>query len=332
MWTITFTLSGVAVGCWLQNKYFDNSISGTVPDSSPTSSPLDNNSHRASSIIDIDSNRDTANNTMSYEVPPGHVGTLTPDEEAKLQELWILLAKVCGIELEGIDMNGNGSSASTSPTADRRKSKRFFGFGRSNGDEDETKAENGMASLSITDGDDKFGQTKDFQKALADIKPEDLRQTFWSMVKQDHPDALLLRFLRARKWDTKKALIMLVSTVRWRLLEIKVDDDIMPNGEALALRQSQSSDPIEKKKGQEFLHQLRMGKSFQHGVDKSGRPITVVRVRLHYSSDQSVEVLERYTVYNIETTRMMLVPPVETAVRTCAWRRDTHACDEPVGG
>ena len=95
---------------------------------------------------------------------------------------------------------------------------------------------------------------------------------------------------------------------------MKVDDDIMKNGEALAHKQLESSDPGQKKAGEEFLAQMRMGKSFLHGVDKSGRPICVVRVRLHRSADQSDKVLERFTVFTIESARLMLVPPVETAV------------------
>ncbi|KAG2418065.1 hypothetical protein HFD88_001165 [Aspergillus terreus] len=260
---------------------------------------------------------------MPIEAAPGTVGNLTPDQEAKLREFWILLFKLFGIKIEGLEEPNGDAPAPPSPTQDKKKqSKRRFTFwGKSNEEEADDsaslKSANGvsssLASLSITDGDDKFGQTKDFQKALVDMKPEEIRTTFWNMVKQDNPDALLLRFLRARKWDVKKALIMLISTIRWRLLEVNVDDDIMRNGEHLALKQSKSSDPKEKKKGEDFLMQMRMGKSFLHGVDKHGRPICVIRVRLHRAADQSTEALDRFTVYTIESARMMLAPPVETA-------------------
>jgi hypothetical protein len=59
---------------------------------------------------------------------------------------------------------------------------------------------------------------------------------------------------------------------------------------------------------------MRMGKSYVHGVDKAGRPICVARVRLHRPGAQSEEALERYIVHVIESVRLMLVPPVETAV------------------
>jgi hypothetical protein len=263
---------------------------------------------------------------MPIEAAPGTVHNLTPEQEAKLQEFWVLLLKVCGVNLEGIESNGN-VAAPPSPSSQKKQQQQqpkrrftFFG-GKSNEEEDDTastQSTNGIAtniaSINITDGDDKYGQSKEFQQALTDMKPEEIRVTLWNMVKQDNPDALLLRFLRARKWDVKKALIMLVSTIRWRLQDVKVDDDIMKNGELAALEQSKSSDPAEKKKGEEFLMQMRMGKGFIHGVDKAGRPICVIRVRLHKPSDQSTDTLDRFTVYTIETARMMLVPPVETAV------------------
>ncbi|KAK1020063.1 phosphatidylinositol transfer protein csr1, partial [Friedmanniomyces endolithicus] len=133
------------------------------------------------------------------------------------------------------------------------------------------------------------------------------------MTKHDHPDALLLRFLRARKWDVHAALVMLVSTMHWRSQEMHVDDDIMLRGEQYALRESVSGNAAEKKEGADFMAQLRMGKSFLHGTDKDGRPCCYVRVRLHKQGEQSEKSLERFTVYTIETARMLLQPPVDTA-------------------
>ncbi|KAK1147675.1 phosphatidylinositol transfer protein csr1 [Aspergillus melleus] len=262
---------------------------------------------------------------MPAEAAPGTVGNLTPEQEAKLQEFWVLLLKVCGVSLEGVEKTGDATSSSASQKKEQQpqqQPKRRFGLfsgGKSSEEDDAASAKSangissGISSIDITDGDDKYGQSKEFQQALVDMKPEEIRTTVWNMVKQDNPDTLLLRFLRARKWDVKKALIMFISTIRWRLLDVNVDDDIMKNGEHLALKQSQSSDPAEKKAGEEFLMQMRMGKSFLHGVDKLGRPICVVRVRLHKAADQSTEVLDRFTVYTIESARMMLAPPVETA-------------------
>ncbi|KAL4920282.1 CRAL-TRIO domain-containing protein [Aspergillus aurantiobrunneus] len=252
---------------------------------------------------------------MPTEAAPGTVGNLTPEQETKLQEMWVLLFKVCGVQMDGIEAT---EERPPSPVQEKKQPpKRRFGFWAGGFQEPEpastSGATSGIASLTITDGDDKFGTSAEFQKALSEIKPEDMRIAFWNMVKQDNPDSLLLRFLRARKWDVKKALMMLISTIRWRLLDAKVDEDIMVNGEHLALEQLKSKNPAEKKKGEDFMKQFRMGKSFLHGVDKSGRPICYVRVRLHRAGDQSTEALDRFTVFTIESARMMLAPPVETA-------------------
>ena len=95
-----------------------------------------------------------------------------------------------------------------------------------------------------------------------------------------------------------------------------VDDDIMTKGESGAVSDGASSAVAVKKEGDDFMAQLRLGKSFLHGTDKEGRPMCFVRARLHKQGEQSEASLERYTVFVIETARLMLSPPVDTAVST----------------
>ena len=66
-------------------------------------------------------------------------------------------------------------------------------------------------------------------------------------------------------------------------------------------------------KDEGFLTQLRLGKSYLHGVDIHERPICLVRTRLHHSSDQQPEALERFTVWEMETARLLLKGNVDTA-------------------
>jgi len=254
-------------------------------------------------------------------IPPGHLGNLTPDQEAKLQDLWTATLRVFGVEephhVSGTDtpLAEEESTVAEVDGKDKKKSKRRLGVFKRH---DKKDSSNGSATPTKdpsrhADSDDKYGQVKDFHEILATQDPELLRATFWSMVKADHPDALLLRFLRARKWDVDKALVMLISTMRWRSQEQHVDDDVVLRGEGGALEDSKSSDPAVKREGDDFLAQLRLGKSFLHGTDKEGRPLCFVRVRLHRGGEQTERALERYTVYVIETARLALRPPVETA-------------------
>lgn len=249
------------------------------------------------------------NLVMAAQMPAGRPGNLTSEQEDKLKEMWAATLDVFGVAHEHAATASSTTAATETP--DKKKKKSRLGlFGKKGKEEDQPDAAGGV-------NNDKHGQTKEFEQALASQSPESLREAFWSMSKHDHPDALLLRFLRARKWDVQAALIMLVSTMHWRSEEMHVDDDIMIHGEGHAIRETRSENAAEKKEGEDFMAQLRMGKSFLHGADKDGRPCCYVRVRLHRQGEQSEKSLERFTVFTIETARMLLRPPVDTAVSAC---------------
>ncbi|KAL8840240.1 MAG: hypothetical protein Q9170_001447 [Blastenia crenularia] len=243
---------------------------------------------------------------MVSPVLPGRPGNLTADQEAKLQELWTATLRVFGVHAPGTPEHAEEQKpgSGTAISDQKSKKKKHSMFRRHKDDDDEGAS---------TDQEDKYGQSKEFQQVLATQDPEKLRTAFWSMVKHDHPDGLLLRFLRARKWDVHNALVMLIATMNWRMKDMHVDDDIMMKGEGQAVVDSSSSSAAVKKEGEDFLTQLRLGKSFLHGTDKEGRPMCFVRVRLHRQGEQSEASLERYTVYTIETARLLLAPQVDTA-------------------
>lgn len=276
---------------------------------------------------------DDPSEDMSAQLP-GRPGNLTPEQEEKLRQLWQMIFQVCAV---WPTENGSGAASAADPAAEKAdsvkgektKKKRSL-FSRSKGKKD-SDAESGAAVtvggsvVQLKEGDeDKYGQVKHFHETLANQAPESIRDTIWSMLKHDHPDALVLRFLRARKWDVEKALVMLISTMNWRAQEMHVDDDIMKLGEGGAAELEKGTDATARV-SRDFLAQIRMGKSFLHGVDKNGRPICVVRVRLHRQGDQVEESLERYTVYIIETCRMLLQPPVDTAVSARVFRLGSYS-------
>ena len=256
---------------------------------------------------------------------PGRPGNLTPEQEAKLQEMWTATLHVFGVPVLADQTNSDGASTAGSESlekadkrsragtngSEKKKKGRLSLFGRKNHEDPSGDDANGVF---VMEGEDKYGQTKEFHKVLDTQLPEDLRKAFWSMVKHDNPDALLLRFLRARKWNVQNALVMLIATMHWRMHEMHVDDDIMRRGEGGAVEDAQSSSANAKKEGNDFLAQMRLGKSFLHGIDKEGRPMCFVRVRLHKQGEQSEPSLERYTVYTIETARLLLHGSVDTAV------------------
>lgn len=250
------------------------------------------------------------------QIKQGWPGNLTAEQEAKLKELWLALGQVCGTVKDSTHLPQEDGAAAAPSEADtpKKKGRRFGLFSR--GDKDDSSGSNGRSN-SVSEGsaaEDKYGQTKQFKQALQDLTPEELRTTVWAFVKGDSPDAAVLRFLRARKWNVQNALVMLVSTAHWRTKDVKMDTEILPRGEAWFAEKGAHGSGAEKKLGEDFMAQIRNGKSFLHGTDREGRPMCFVRVRLHRSGDQSEEALEKYTIYTIETARMLLDEHVDTAV------------------
>ncbi|KAI4794897.1 CRAL/TRIO domain-containing protein, partial [Aureobasidium sp. EXF-8846] len=269
---------------YIADTYYSTSSSHKAPIPDESSSPLP---------LDSELESDMAPTAL-----PGRPGSLTPDQEEKLRELWLQTLDVFGVISGARPSLDTASVASTAPADPKKKSKLSM-FSRKNKDADHS-ADN------TDDENDKHGQAKEFRQALQSQSPESLRTAFWGMVKHDDPDALLLRFLRARKWDVQAALVMMIASLHWRSQEMHVDDDIVYKGEGGAVIDAKSApDATTKKDAEDFLTQLRMGKSFLHGVDAEGRPVCVVRARLHRAGEQTEKSLERFTVYTIDTARMM---------------------------
>ena len=294
------TVGFIAIAIGIYGAY-----TGVNPKSSISDPPLSQSSESASGPYDP--------KTLTMpEIKQGWPGNLTPEQEQKLKEFWLALGQVTGMVQDAAprtsqDTPANGSA--TEPDTPKKKSKRFGLFGR--GDKDDSDSRN--RSENNTE-DDKYGQTKQFKQALQDLTKPELHATIWSFLKGDSPDAGLLRFLRARKWNVQNAMVMLVSTVHWRLKDVKMDEEILPRGEQWFAEKGAHGSGAEKKLGDDFMTQIRLGKSFLHGVDKEGRPICLVRVRLHRGGEQSEEALEKYTIYTIETTRLLLTEHTDTAV------------------
>ncbi|KAI5793871.1 CRAL-TRIO domain-containing protein [Peziza echinospora] len=259
-------------------------------------------------------------------ISPGRPETLTKEEDEKLKEFWKLTLKVFGVTASSdatpIESKAKEENAVEQITDDLAAA----GIGADGADAKKKRSKMSMfkkkeqppapapatasgqisnqalATVKVDDKDDKHGLAKEFNAALSSQTPEELREAFWEMVKCDNPDALLLRFLRARKWNVENALVMMVSTMQWRAAEMKVHE-VIGRGENGAVAAADN----------DFMHQLRIGKSFLHGWDKQGRPICYVRVRLHKAGEDSEDSLERYTVYIMETARLMLNNHVDTA-------------------
>ncbi|KAJ3091261.1 hypothetical protein HK102_001163 [Quaeritorhiza haematococci] len=110
----------------------------------------------------------------------------------------------------------------------------------------------------------------------------------------DHPDAICLRFLRARKWDVEKAVAMIMKLLKWRQ-EFGV--------QKLLFNSEKMLNPDD----------LETGKGYFCGFDNEGRPVQYVQVRLHDRTKRDLPLLQNYVVWNMEAGRLLLQKPVEMA-------------------
>lgn len=250
-----------------------------------------------------------------YKPAEGFLGNLNKEQESKLRDLWRTVFKLYDL-YETKDPELMAAIKAAGEKTDTASKSRFglFGGGTSQSKADATNVVEKYLNLASADDATNMANRKRFMEMLAIYDTKTLKAMIVEAVKADHPDALVLRFLRARKWNVDAALIMMVFAMDWRYHEAKLDSDIMFNGDAKMVKYEKSTDKDKNTMGVDFMKQLRGGKGYLHGVDKMGRPISCVRVKKHKPFDQSNESLERFIVYLIETGRFTLQPPVETCV------------------
>jgi hypothetical protein len=92
---------------------------------------------------------------------------------------------------------------------------------------------------------------------IAEHGPAKIHKAFWQFCMGEDPDALLLRFLRARKWDVDRAFEMLAATLKWRI-ETNVMQIIAAGEEGLV-------------KDAGVRKNFGLGKCYYRGTDKQGR-------------------------------------------------------------
>ncbi|KAH7027406.1 CRAL-TRIO domain-containing protein [Microdochium trichocladiopsis] len=210
------------------------------------------------------------------EIPEGYVGNLTPFQERQLQKFWVRLTEITGTKAAA-DASGAASIRSAAGNSQHQDA-----------------------------NDNKYGQSDAFTRYLASEPPEAIRRALWAVVKNDNPDSMVLRFLRARKWDVDKAIVMLVTMVEWRALQ-NVDTVVVRGGEGVGLKEKRTDDE------EGLLLQYRLGKSFVRGLDKNRRPVYIVKPRLHSPKTQTGRAMELYILHTIESIRMLVKDPFDTA-------------------
>ncbi|KAI8322994.1 CRAL/TRIO domain-containing protein [Martensiomyces pterosporus] len=215
---------------------------------------------------------------------------LTPVEEKLLADFWKRLLDDFDKPIDSIDCDPIARPTDSDDAAEREKAKNTPPFEVFEGCMFNQSVAEKCKELGIVSECGKDGELVPVYQSQ--IPDNTLRSAFWSAIREDHPDVLVLRFLRARKWDLDKAYKMAIAAVKWRILE-KVEEIIwygdIHNDASLMWK----------------------GVSYAHGKDKLGQPIIWSGSYLHHQKDQSYPQLKRYLIWMMETLRQLLSPPIE---------------------
>ena len=118
-------------------------------------------------------------------------------------------------------------------------------------------------------------------------------EEMFEMVGNAHPDSVVLRWLRARKWHVDQALEQFLKTLQWRI-DWGVRK-IVANGEnALSVEEFQT------------------GKSYYLSFDRKDHPICYVSAKDHVKGQFPSESSEKLTVFAMEMGRKLLKYPNES--------------------
>lgn len=213
----------------------------------------------------------------------GRLSTLTFDQEQKLKDMWSHFLNYCGALPP--ELKSTVSNLKQHPSCQEKKKRGFFGFGKGS-----SENSSGLSEEDI------------FREAVHDLPGDQVLKVALSMVRCDNPDSLLLRFLRARKWVVKDALKMMGDTFYWRS-EVGHPEELLRKGEWGALQE----------KNDGFILQFEACKGWIYGYDVAGRPLVHVHPDRHDPNAQDIKAVQEFTVFLIESARLCLKDPVDTA-------------------
>jgi hypothetical protein len=204
--------------------------------------------------------------TVNPTKPPaplrGRINTLTEKQVDKLKEIWVRL-------MEAFRQQGEAWPPPPPSTKDSKKSSLW----KSNASLDNSNSSNTKNSpepkyLFFGTKTNPQWSSLPLEEAIVLIPGPRLFSTFWNMVGGDNPDAMVLRFLRARRWDVEASYKMIMNTLRWRI-HMRVDD-------LTALGETGIHNELEllkKGMGDQFLANLHSYKCVLGGPDKQGRGV-----------------------------------------------------------
>ena len=197
-------------------------------------------------------------------------GNLTDPQRQALQEMWQAYFSICE------RATGSATQAVTPLETDDD-----FGIATNLTLEDLWTVSGSKHDGEEARGEIKVAKEKKKMKSLLKTYGKDaLRNTFWSFCRFDDPDATMLRFLRARRFNVEKAINMLAAVLKFRL-DVNIDHLI------------EKGDLGNMKEFKGLVENQVDGKVYVHGCDMLEQPICYVELRKHSIMGQPSDSMKK---------------------------------------
>lgn len=242
---------------------------------------------------------------------------LPPDQEHSLKQVWVYLLHLWNIPVDGsvvfkdirhqeiADLASGVSELKTtdSNASDKGKKRGWFSSRKSASSTEvnvdpKNESEHGIHHTRHSATPYKKGEIHpEFKKMNLEAKSS--YKEFWDGLRIEPADAIIVRFMKARKWHMDKVLHMLAKDINWRATSQFDINGIIDGGEVAFVKNDVKG----------VVKNIEMQKAIIAGKDLEGRPIILVRPKVHFSSDQTEEELETYALLVIEQSKLFLKPP-----------------------
>ncbi|GAQ78403.1 hypothetical protein KFL_000120490 [Klebsormidium nitens] len=127
------------------------------------------------------------------------------------------------------------------------------------------------------------------KKTLSQMRAAVIEQ---GALEEDFDNPSLVRFLKARDWNVKKASKLFMNHLNWR-------QEFVPHGYI---------------RDEDIPNELAAEKLYLQGFDKLGRPLSLTMVRKHDAAKRNLEEFQRLLVYGSDKAIARMPPGVEQFV------------------
>ena len=213
---------------------------------------------------------------------------MTNDQKAKLAEMWEILFQ----------------TFDDPETAHKRAEEHERALSRSSTFTDHSGAHTGPDGAPAHAPKDDHAKAEKAQREeqaalrelLTKYGPDEMRKNFWYFIGPDYPDMLVLKFLRARKWNVHRAVAMLARCIKWRMESHVLD--IIAKGD-LGLSEEDKH----------WNLQGESGKVFCWAANENMKPVVYINVAKHLTKVQPASTMTNFVIMCAESFRSLVTHP-----------------------